>query len=235
MPRCLVLGDARQGSAWRLRLEDLGECWQCEAVQDAEDARAACDGRRAELVLVCAGEKGARFLGMMQARPPMSPPWLVTEEVCSFADGRCSLTGAESLHGWWRAREEAGRLPVLALGRYGQMVCLARGLMTTLNVPHRLRAWEFLPDMLALGAVHPALMEDLRGRLYPLVARRQRWSGGFGWRSNPPGTTRACPHWNGSSGTAWILSGASPPTGSSSSGCKSGCCWRGSGSPEGCG
>lgn len=172
MPRCLVLGDARQGSAWRLRLEDLGECWQCEAVQDAEDARAACDGRRAELVLVCAGEEGARFLGMMQARPPMSPPWLVTEEACPFADGRCSLTSAESLHGWWRAQEDAGRLPVLALGRYGQMVCLARGLMTTLNVPRRLRAWEFLPDMLALGAVHPALMEDLRGRLYPLVARR---------------------------------------------------------------
>lgn len=172
MPRCLVLGDARQGSAWQLRIENLGESWRCETVQTAEDTRAACDGRQAELVLVCRGEEGAHFLRMMQARPPMSPPWLVTEGTCPFADGRCTLSEAERLCIWWRMWEEAGRLPLLALGRYGQMVCLARGLMTTLNVPRRLRAWAFLPDMLALGAVHPALMEDLRGRLYPLIARR---------------------------------------------------------------
>lgn len=69
-------------------------------------------------------------------------------------------------------REASGCIPRLALERYRQLVCLARGLMITLNVPRHLRAWDFLPDMLALCTVHPPVAEDLRGRMYPLLARR---------------------------------------------------------------
>ena len=46
---------------------------------------------------------------------------------------------------------------------------LAQGLLNALGVPERLRAWDFLPDMTALTAVHPPLLTNLRGRLYPMA------------------------------------------------------------------
>ncbi|MBQ7850307.1 MAG: sporulation initiation factor Spo0A C-terminal domain-containing protein, partial [Clostridia bacterium] len=71
----------------------------------------------------------------------------------------------------WRL---SGQLPVLSRLRQGKAEALARGLLHALGVPEKLRAWVFLPDMVALTAVHPPLMDDLAHRLYPLIARRHQ-------------------------------------------------------------
>jgi two-component system response regulator (stage 0 sporulation protein A) len=63
-------------------------------------------------------------------------------------------------------------LPALSAVHLVRAETLAAALLRTLGMPHRLRAWDFLPDMLALTVVHPPLLNDLTHGLYPLLARR---------------------------------------------------------------
>ena len=170
MPECLVLGERAQ--EWQLQLENLGARWRCVRAVDAQDAYAYLNERAFALAVMCKGEDGKRLLEMLRDRPPLSPPWLLTEENCPWADGEAALDQCGTLPLWLECREKQGCVPRAALMRHQQLACLARGMMRTLNVPSRLKAWEFLPDMLALCAVHPSLAEDLNGRLYPLLGRR---------------------------------------------------------------
>lgn len=170
MPVCMALGE--QAQVWQCRLEDQGEDWRCIPLQDADTAYKFCTEQRIALAVVDGSGEGERFLQKLRMRPPLSPPWLMTEIPCPWADGQMVSMDAAAMAAWWRSRERTGMMPKLALVRHEQLLCLARGLMTTLNVPEHLKAWTFLADMMALTAVHPSLAEDLQGRLYPLIARR---------------------------------------------------------------
>ena len=69
----------------------------------------------------------------------------------------------------WR---QAGRIPLGAALLLDAHTCRAREALHLLGMPEKLRARDFLPDMLALCAVHPPLTEALTASLYPLIARR---------------------------------------------------------------
>ncbi|MGN1020513.1 MAG: sporulation initiation factor Spo0A C-terminal domain-containing protein [Aristaeellaceae bacterium] len=172
MPACLAITDsAQQGLDWQLALENLGPGWSCRVCAGAEDPLLLLTEEPVQLA-VCGGQAGARALARLRERPPLAPPWLLAEQPCPWADAVISLARAEQLPEQLARWEQEGRLPVLALTRHGQMICLARGLLHAMTMPEHLRAWRFLPDMAALITVHPALMEDLHTRLYPLTARR---------------------------------------------------------------
>lgn len=170
MPECMVVGERAQSTAWQLALENLGECWRCKTAQEAAAAYRCLTQQYCSVLVVCPGEVGDQLLAQLRERPPLAPPWVLA--ACSWADGNIPLQEAYRLPAWLAMRAERGWLPGLALQRHQQILCLARGLMTSLNVPTQLKVWDFLPDMLALCTVYPPLTEDLRGRLYPLVARR---------------------------------------------------------------
>ena len=162
MPVCLVMGERAQ--AWQIAVENLGEEWRC-LMPGAETVRSLAG----QVQLVIAGEE---VLEQLAARPPIAPPWLISETLCPLADASLPMARVGDLPAMLENWAHRGCIPHLALDRHAQLTCLARGLLSTLTMPRRLRAWDFLPDMAALAAVHPPLMEDLRGRLYPLTARR---------------------------------------------------------------
>lgn len=151
-----------------LAVEDLGEDWRCVACPDAESAYQ--EARGADILILRACRASGELL---VGRPMASPPYLLGDGVShGLLDGTITLEDLFLLPAWVAARERAGLLPRVAAARLPEMSCLARGLLKALSVPEGLGAWSFLPDMAALAALHPALLRDLRSRLYPLTARR---------------------------------------------------------------
>ncbi|MBQ8653342.1 MAG: hypothetical protein IJ507_00260 [Clostridia bacterium] len=175
MPECLAAGNERRAREWMLAVENLGEGWRCTWAQDAHTARVMMEERYYDAALLCPGEEGVKLAQLLRQRPPVAPPWVIALEESAAADG--CIRRAEELEGLMADWTRCGRLPQLAQERHGQLLCLARGLMCALDVPGRLKAWDFLPDMAALCTVHPPLGEDLRGRLYPLLGRRHALTG----------------------------------------------------------
>ena len=151
-----------------LAVENLGDDWRCAACADA--AQAYQEARSADIMILCPCRVSGELLG---GRPMASPPYLLGDQVAhGLLDGTVSLKDIAGLPQWVMARERVSWLPRMALHHLPEMTCLARGLLRALSVPSGLGAWRFLPDMAALCALHPALLHDLRGRLYPLMARR---------------------------------------------------------------
>ena len=154
-----------------LAVENLRDDWLCAPCGDANSAYQ--EARKADMLILCAGRAAEELLALLDARPVASPPYLLGDGVRhALLDGEVSPCDLTLLPDWLSAREQAGHLPRLAAARLPEMTCLARGLLRALSVPPGLGAWRFLPDMAAAAALHPALIRDLRSRLYPLMARR---------------------------------------------------------------
>ena len=171
MPECLAVADgAERAQSWQLAIENLGPAWSCRPC-GAEEALRLLAEEPVQLA-VCSGQAGETVQARLRERPPLAPPWLLTEQPCPWADAFLSLEQAETLPALLARREGEGRLPALTLTRHIQLTCLARGLLKAMTMPGHLRARQFLPDMAAMITVHPPLMEDLHNRLYPLTARR---------------------------------------------------------------
>ena len=165
-----------------LALENLSDTWRCVPCGDAESAYQAA--READILILCPGRASEALLARLAARPMASPPYLLGDCLGHpLLDGRVSLRSVADLPAWLERREQAGLLPRLAVARLPEMTCLSRGLLRALSVPAGLGAWRFLPDMAALATLHPALMRDLRSRLYPLAARRHGMTPGAVERS----------------------------------------------------
>ena len=165
-----------------LTVENLRDDWRCVPCGDAGGAYRAA--REAELLILCAGGASEELLARLTARPVASPPYLLGDGLShALLDGRVTLGEAAALPDWLAGRERAGQLPRLAVARLPETTCLARGLLRALSVPPGLGAWRFLPDMAATAALHPALLSDLRSRLYPLMARRHGMTPGAVERS----------------------------------------------------
>lgn len=148
---------------WQYAVEDLGDIWCCLPVTSAEAALPLLS--EAEVLLVLPGGDGEVLLRAMEKRPPIAPPY-----VLGGPDG--PLPAVEELPGLLADWRRAGRLPVLCSHHLPLAVEMAAALLRTLGVPRRLRAWDFLPGMIALAVVHPPLLEDLQHGLYPLTARQ---------------------------------------------------------------
>lgn len=164
---CIVLAPPEElGRQWQYGIENLGEDWQCALVFSAEQAARRMQGGADLLLLLPCGESRV-LLDALRARPPLAPPYVLGEDA---PDG--PLPAAEELPGWIQGRRDALQLPALAEKHLPAVRDIASALLRSLEVPQKLRAWRFLPDMCALTVVHPPLLQDLRHVLYPLIARR---------------------------------------------------------------
>lgn len=148
--RCAILAlTHQQGLRWLEWVEDQDEAWQGTVYLDAASAYTAlCHGYH-EVCLLCPCPEASSLAHRLEERPPAAPPWVIH-------------AGDALPHG----------LPPAVAQCLPQLTCLSRALLRALTVQPTLRAWTFLPDMAALTVAHPPLLEDLKGRLYPLIGHR---------------------------------------------------------------
>lgn len=178
---CMVLGQTevrRRELAWQV--EDLGAEWRCAQAAGAEQAISLLRDRPVRLLLLTACPAAAELMQELRVRPLLAPPYLLGEGFPA-ADG--ILPAVEGLPALLRAWKRLGRLPALHHLRLGESTALARGMLRALGIPEGLRAWDFLPDMAGLTAVHPPLLTDMAHGLYPLTARRHGMTSGAVERS----------------------------------------------------
>ena len=148
--RCVILAlTPTQGQRYLMEVESWGEEWQGRVFLRAEEAYAALSESYHEICLLSPCPQAEALAERLRQRPPLAPPGVMRL-------GEAPPAG----------------MPAEALYHLPEMTCLSRSLLRALTARPGLRAWDFLPDMAALAVVHPPLMEDMRGRLYPLVARR---------------------------------------------------------------
>lgn len=157
------------GLNWQYAVEDLGADWRCTPVTAAEEAFPLLEGADVLLLLPCPESDALRAL--LERRSPLAPPYVLGGQ-----DG--PLPAAEELPELLMAWQAEGRLPVLHARHLAQTKTMAAALLRAMDVPPRLRAWEFLPDMLALTVGHPPLLTNLRRRLYPMIAARHGMTAG---------------------------------------------------------
>lgn len=167
--RCIMLSpDARCGREWLCAVENLGEEWTCVQVLHSGQAMEQLQRWTDVLLLADCGES-RMLLHALTASPMLAPPyllgigWEAPDGIVHTPQGL--QTCLEELY-----REE--RLPALSAWWIGRVEAVASALLRTLDVPPRLRAWAFLPEMAALTVTHPPLVNDLSHRLYPLIAGR---------------------------------------------------------------
>jgi len=176
---CVILGRETCGQlAWQV--EDLGAEWRCSVATEAEQALRMMQDRPAGLAILTEVREGSALLAALRARPLLAPPYVMGMGVPA-PDGR--LPEFPLIPEEMRRRKVSGELPILCALRLGEVTALAQGLLHVLGVPPGLRAWDFLPDMAALTAVHPPLLTDLQHALYPLTARRHGRTAGAVERS----------------------------------------------------
>ena len=171
---CMVVGlDAWSGRQWVEAIENQGEDWRCLFLKEEADAWERLRLGAVDALVLMRSPGAERLLARLADRPPLPPPYLLCDGWTEpWADGRFAVGQAAQLAEHLQAWEQAGRLPALCLTRLEEVACLARSLLMSLGVRPGLRAMEFLPDLLGLCTLHPALLRDLSGRLYPLCARR---------------------------------------------------------------
>lgn len=166
---CIVLGQPEEAARkWQYAVEDLGADWRCAIAGSSVQAEALLR-RPADVLLLLRGSESAALLTALSAAPPLSPPWVLGVGM-DAPDG--NLDDAAHLPGLLLDWRSTGRLPSLAERHFPLAQDIAAALLRAMEVPARLRAWEFLPEMAALTVVHPRLLTDLRHGLYPLIGRR---------------------------------------------------------------
>lgn len=149
---------------WQYAVENLGADWRCLPVTTADEALQLMAA--AEVLLILPGRAGEMLLQALENRPPIAPPWI-------FGGPDGPLPAAEELSWLLAERRRMGQLPAMC-GRHLPLATdMTAALLRTLDVPRRLRAWNFLPEMIGWTVVHPPLLTDLQHGLYPMTAAKQ--------------------------------------------------------------
>lgn len=164
---CIVLGPSKSaGRQWQYDVENLGADWRCIPVAGAEKALLyLADWTDILLLLPC--RESAKLLRTLSEDALLAPPFILGGDA---PDG--PLPDAEELPSLVQAWRRSLCLPALSVRHMPATMDIASALFHTLDVPKRLRARSFLPEMAALTVVHPPLLSDLTHGLYPLIARR---------------------------------------------------------------
>ncbi len=168
---CMILGQSWQVEQACLAVENTDERWRCVAVRSAQEAYRGVVGGEPDVLWLL--EAYPRLMETLRERPPLASPWLVS--ACaddSCADAWLEPEQAHLLPGMTTLLERSGRVPMLCEKLLPELTRLSEGLLHALDMPPRLGAWAFLPDMLALCTAHPALLLDMSRGLYPLSAAR---------------------------------------------------------------
>lgn len=163
---CVVLAPTEaMGRKIQYAMEDQGADWCCRVATHAGQAVSLLGTAEVLLLLPC-GESAA-LLAAWAEHPPLAPPYLFGADA---PDG--ALPPLDALPTLLPAMRCRGQLPALSARHMSEAEQLAQSLLRAMAVPPRLRAWGFLPEMLALTVVHPPLLQDLAHGLYPLIAAR---------------------------------------------------------------
>lgn len=170
---CLAVGDRWQTEEWQLRLEGADEQVCCMRAHTAQSALSQMADTQTDVIILCGSARSQDVLEALEQRPPLEAPWLVGD---GYADARldASLTveRASELPALLSGALRQGRLPKLAQAYLPQLTSLAGSLLHVLDMPPQLRAWIYLPQMLALCVACPRLLDSVSGCLYPLIAAR---------------------------------------------------------------
>lgn len=168
--RCIAAGCGWQTAAWQQQLENADEHCLCQTTASAQQALDVIAAGQTDAVILCGGDASQTLLDALSRQPPLHAVWLIGDDL---ADPRIDLTlsiqDAAALHVWWQNALDRGELPCMAQTYLPQLTGLAGSLLHVLDMPPRLGAWTFLPEMLALSAVCPQLLDAVSLRLYPLV------------------------------------------------------------------
>ena len=164
----VLTASEQEGRRWQYALEDQGEDWRCMPVLLAEQVLTGLQ-RWTDVLILQSCCESRTLLQVLTDAPLLSPPYILGWEM-DAPDG-CITEPSEltCLLSEWRT---TSRLPVLSKYHLPAAERMAEALLRTMDVPRRLRAWEFLPEMIALTVVHPPLLTDLRHGLYPMIAAR---------------------------------------------------------------
>ena len=162
----VIVPSEETGRQWQYSIENLGADWRCIPVRAAK-AALDCMKDRADILLLLPCPESWALRWALEEAPPLAPPFILGED---GPDG--PLPAAEELPELQRTWKQDGKLPWLAARHLAATMEITSALLRTLEVPSRLRAWRFLPEMCALTVVHPPLLKDLQHGLYPLIARR---------------------------------------------------------------
>ena len=136
-----------------LTVENQGDFWRCRECSTATAAREALF-QGALVLLIDDGLESAHLMRSLHEQPLLRPPWVL------------GIGQAEELSQYLAQRKQ--EIPPLAQVQAQRLFPLAKGIVHALGIPAHMGAQVFLPRMLALCTVHPPLMEDLKGRLYPM-------------------------------------------------------------------
>ena len=165
---CLVLAPGDEmGCRWQYAVEDLGEDWRCSPVWSAPQALMRMQNG-VDVVLLHPCRESWLLLRALSDKPLLAPPWVLGVGM-DAPDGQ--LTAPEELPETLTQRRRRG-LPGLSAYWLADCRRLAAALFRAMEVPPKLRAWDFLPDMAAMTVVHPLLLQDLQHGLYPLIGRK---------------------------------------------------------------
>lgn len=145
----------------RAEVENLGEDFRCQTASTADEALFCLSREAVNAVLMLPCPAADVLTQALMRQPPLVPPFLL-----GGPDGE--LPNIAQLPAWF----SVARLPVLSAAHLPECTVLARQLLTALGMPRTLRAWAFLPEMVALTTVHPPLLMDVTHGLYPLMAQR---------------------------------------------------------------
>ena len=166
---CVLFGAASDTRMPSLLIESVDEKWRCTPVHDP----GAAYGLRCDVLVLFPCEGTVELTHLLRMRPPVQAPYLVA---CGQEARNCDLMLAPGeltlLPTMIDAREQQGTLPQLCMERMPMMMELAEGLLRALELRQELTAWRFLPEMAAMTAVHPALLDGLSSHLYPFIGRQ---------------------------------------------------------------
>lgn len=163
---CVVLVPTESaGRRIQYEMEDQGADWCCRVATHAGQALSLLGD--AEVLYLLPGAESEALLNIWEARPPLAPPYIFGSHA---PDG--PLPPLAELQNRLSVLRRAGQLPVLSARHLPEAIRLADALLTAMAVPTKLHARVFLPEMLALTAVHPPLLRDLKHGLYPLIGGR---------------------------------------------------------------
>lgn len=213
MRTLLISSSPRFAENLMLALENLDESWQVRwqstlpAVLHAE-------------LLLLASPQNPSFMAELFAHPPLPSAYLLTLGASSRAD--ICLPADTPLAQIVLAAQELSRmntLPLLARSALPDLIPRAEALLREMGLKSTLRAAAFLPEMIAVCAACPWLLDGVTQRLYPLIgqsrahAARRRGAKCPAARWTLSGEAAAFPRWRSGSGIPLTQKKGGPPIG----------------------
>ena len=200
MRTLLISSSPRFAENLMLALENLDESWQVRWQSTLPNAL------HAELLLL-ASPQNPSLMAELFAHPPLPAAYLLTlggaasrADICLPADTPLAqiVLAAQEL-------SRMNTLPLLARSALPDLIPRAEALLREMGLKPTLRAAAFLPEMIAVCAACPWLLDGVTQRLYPLIGQAELcspplWSEASAARWTLSGEAAVFPRWKSGSG-----------------------------------